>query len=138
MIFFQHLFNYRMFFLILAPLLWGCTSSSEEEEEMQEADVVVSQDLVGNWTGSVDGSLGNASAVFSLDANGTLTAETDSEVLCPLEGTWSVAGKNFSATVQDECDGTGITMRAPASKTVLNGTWTASSGNSGTFRITKQ
>ncbi|MEN8790151.1 MAG: hypothetical protein ABF293_09360 [Flavobacteriaceae bacterium] len=127
----------HLLLIIVSTLLLTCTSSSEPEEEMEEAEVVVSADLVGSWSGTVDGSLGSASANFSLEADGTMTADTNSQILCPLEGTWRLSGRSFSITAEDECDGTNISMQATASKTTLSGSWSASSGNNGTFRITK-
>jgi hypothetical protein len=50
---------------------------------------------------------------------------------------WGVSGTEFIASGSD-CTGTVVTLRAPASRTNLIGTWSASSGLDGTFSLSKQ
>ncbi len=94
-------------------------------------------DLVGEWAGNVDGSFGASQAEMTLEADGSMSAEGDGPY-CPLVGDWSVSEGQFVAVAIDDCDGTRVTFTAPLSGDSLEGTWTASSGNSGVFSFAKQ
>ena len=133
--------KFKISTLILAITLvsLSCSSSDDSDnEETVEQETVTSSDLVGTWTGTVDGSLGSASITLMLEDDGTASAETTSEVLCPLEGSWSLNNNLFNISAIDDCDGTSVTLSATASKTFMRGNWSASSGNNGTFVISKQ
>jgi hypothetical protein len=56
---------------------------------------------------------------------------------CVVSGDWGVAAGQFTARGSD-CTGTIVTFSAPSSPTRLSGTWSATSGRSGTFAITKE
>ncbi len=94
-------------------------------------------DLVGMWAGNIDGSFGPSQAEMTLEADGSMSAEGDGPY-CLLFGDWSVSEGDFVVVANDTCDGTRVTFIAPLSGDVLEGTWTASSGNSGVFSLAKQ
>jgi predicted small lipoprotein YifL len=100
---------------------------------------VVDSALLGTWSGSLDGSFGVGFFNMTLSSNGTmLTMNTGgSSNYCPVFGNWGVASGQFNGR-GDDCTGTVVTFFAPSSATTMTGTWTASSGRSGTFTITKQ
>ena len=94
-------------------------------------------DPTGMWVGNIDGSFGPSQAEMTLAADGSMSAEGDGPY-CPLFGDWTVSEGEFVATAVDTCDGTHVTFTAPASGDSLEGTWTASSGNSGVFSFARQ
>lgn len=67
-----------------------------------------------------------------------MSGEGEDSPYCPLNTTWEVKDEKFMATGNDECDGTAVTMTAAYSQTRLQGSWNASSGNDGTFDVSKQ
>ncbi len=120
----------------------SCSNGQEANEEPQETlQEVIDPDLVGTWSGEISGSFGDATATFVLKDDG----KTDVNVLegssnyCPIPNLrWFVLGNSFKMEGNDECDGTLVKFNAPYSKTNLVGNWSASSGNSGSFTMTKQ
>ena len=82
----------------------------------------------------MDGSFGHASLVMKLSANGALTAPASSRLYCRLEGRWGTSDGDFIARGRD-CDGTIVTFVASVASERITGTWSASSGNSGTFSL---
>lgn len=133
--------NY-LFALIILTLIFTISCSSDDNS-LPVAEVpstrTIDSKLVGIWNGTIEGTLGTATAIFTLQMNGDIFAETDSQILCPFQGTWWVQNKKFTAAGEDECDGTAIDLRGnSASSTKISGNWTASSGNDGTFSMTKQ
>jgi len=118
-------------------------SCSSDDNSIEVSEVsstrTIDTKLVGTWNGTVEGSLGTETVIFTLQMNGEIFAETDSQVLCPFQGIWWVSNKKFTASGEDECGGTVIDLLGnSASSTQISGNWTASSGNSGTFTMTKQ
>jgi len=94
--------------------------------------------LVGTWNGSVEGSFGPGTLAMTLAATGALTTVNTggSSNYCAIGGDWGVDAGQFTARGSD-CTGTVVTFRAPSSTTRLTGTWTATSGRSGTFDVTR-
>ena len=92
--------------------------------------------LVGNWSGSVDGSFGPGTLTLTLVADGSIRT-AGSGNYCAFTGRWGVTSGQFKASGPD-CTGTIVTLTAPVSGTTLSGVWTASSGRSGTFACTKE
>ncbi len=135
----DQLFKCRFAILVVVgTFLLSCSPGDDNDNPPEDSIKVTMEDLVGTWTGTVSGTLGSANTTIVLAEDGTITAETDSDILCPFEGDWSIiSGTNFRATANDECDDTSITLSAPASATILSGTWSASSGNNGSFSIRK-
>ena len=107
--------------------------------DMPRADATT---LVGTWTGRLDGgseanSYGASNILVVLSADSTFAVTADNPRYCALRDTgWRVAGDQFSATGRD-CDGVVVTFLARVAPLRLAGTWTASSGRSGTFTIGK-
>lgn len=97
---------------------------------------VVDLDLVGNWSGTLDGSFGPGTFTMRLSTSGAVGTE-GSGSYCPVTGDWGVSEGQFTLRGSD-CSGTIVTFKAPVSSTRLAGSWTASSGRSGTFECTKQ
>lgn len=95
--------------------------------------------LVGTWHGSLDGSFGAGSFGMSLLSSGSMTTLNTggSSNYCAVSGDWGVASSQFTARGPD-CTGTIVTFTARSSGTTMTGTWTASSGRSGVFAVTKQ
>ena len=92
--------------------------------------------LVGNWSGIVDGSFGPGTFGMTLVADGSiLTAGSGN--YCSFTGRWGVSSGQFRTSGPD-CSGTIVTLMAPVSGNVLSGTWSASSGRSGTFVCMKE
>jgi hypothetical protein len=92
--------------------------------------------LVGNWNGTVDGSFGAGTLSMTLLADGSiLTAGSGN--YCAFQGRWGVTDGRFTGSGPD-CTGTIVSLTAPASSSRLSGTWTASSGRSGTFTCAKE
>jgi len=94
--------------------------------------------LVGTWNGSLEGSFGPGRFSMDLTATGSVrTVNTGgSSNYCAISGDWGVDAGQFTARGSD-CTGTIVTLRAPSSTTRLAGTWTATSGRSGTFDVTR-
>lgn len=127
---------------IILALIFTISCSSEDNSitvtEVSSTRTIDSK-LAGTWDGTVEGTLGTETAIFTLQRNGDIIAETDSQIICPFQGTWWVTNGNFTAAGEDECDGTGIDLRGSStSNTQISGTWTAADGNSGKFSMTKQ
>jgi hypothetical protein len=99
---------------------------------------IIDPALVGTWVGTVDGSFGTADMTMTLNEDGTVSAEGSTELYCPIVGTWEVLANKFQIKGKDDCDGTSVSMNAPYSKLRLAGSWSASSGNSGSFVVQKQ
>jgi len=95
--------------------------------------------LVGTWSGNVDGGFGLGSFAMTLASTGAMTTVNTggSSNYCAISGEWGVSAGQFTARGPD-CTNTNVTFRAPASDTRLAGTWSASSGNGGSFVLTKQ
>jgi hypothetical protein len=93
--------------------------------------------LVGNWNGIVDGSFGPGTFSMTLLADGSIRT-SGSGNYCAFTGTWGVTSGQFK-TGGPDCTGTIVQLTAPVlSNTSLSGTWSASSGRSGTFTCTKE
>ena len=92
--------------------------------------------LVGNWSGTLEGSFGPGSFLMTLEASGSIRT-SGSGSYCGFTGTWGVTTGQFRAGGPD-CTGTVVTFTAPASSTTMSGLWSASSGRSGTFTCTKE
>jgi hypothetical protein len=94
--------------------------------------------LVGAWSGNLEGSFGPGAFTMTLTPTGSMTTVNTggSSNYCAVSGDWGVAAGQFTARGSD-CTGTIVTFSAPASPTRLSGTWSATSGRSGTFAITK-
>jgi hypothetical protein len=93
--------------------------------------------LAGTWKGSVDGSYGFSVMTMFLKADSSLTMEAEKPEYCKVSGTWSVSSVGFTSTGRD-CTGTIVSTLAPVNGLRLTGTWSASSGRSGTFTVAKQ
>jgi hypothetical protein len=94
--------------------------------------------LLGTWSGSLDGSFGAGSFNMTLSSNGTMTTVNTggSSNYCAISGEWGVASGQFTGRGSD-CTGTIVTLTARSSGTTMSGTWTATSGRSGNFSVTK-
>jgi hypothetical protein len=92
--------------------------------------------LVGNWSGTLDGSFGPGSFTMTLLADGSVRT-SGSGNYCAFTGSWGVTAGQFT-TGGPDCTGTVVTLTAPVSGTTLSGTWSASSGRSGTFTCAKE
>jgi hypothetical protein len=92
--------------------------------------------LLGNWSGTVDGSFGPGALAMTLLADGSIRT-SGSGSYCGFTGNWGVTSGQFRAGGPD-CTGTVVTFMAPVSTTALSGTWSASSGRSGTFTCTRE
>jgi hypothetical protein len=95
--------------------------------------------LVGTWNGGLDGSFGVGSFSMSLASTGVMatTNTGGSSNYCAMSGNWGVTSGQFTARGSD-CTGTVVTFTSPSAGTAMSGTWSASSGRSGTFNVTKQ
>ncbi len=124
--------------LILVMIL-GCGSSDGGTDDNPARPLgEIDAELVGTWVGSVDGSFGSADMTMTLNSNGSLSAEGSTELYCPISGEWGVNNATFRVEGNDSCDGTSVSFLATRSTTSLSGSWNGSSGNSGTFMVTKQ
>lgn len=134
-------FNCLIIIIVVIQIInIGCSS---DDNGIKVAEVsserTIDTKLVGTWNGTMAGSIGTAIFVFTLQLNGEIIAETDSQVLCTFQGAWWVSNKKFTASGEDECGGTAIELLGNnASSTQISGNWTASNGDSGTFSMTKQ
>jgi uncharacterized membrane protein YfcA len=95
--------------------------------------------LVGTWSGTLEGSFGPGTFTMTLASTGSVTTVNTggSSNYCAVSGDWGVAAGQFTGRGSD-CTGTIVTFSAPSSSTRLAGTWSATSGRSGTFAVTKQ
>ena len=93
---------------------------------------------VGTWKGSVNGSIYGFSLITAiLNADSTMSLVAENPLYCKVNGTWTVSGGQYGSTGRD-CDGVIVTSVAPFDKLRLTGTWSASSGKTGTFTMAKQ
>lgn len=122
--------------LLLTLTVVTCSSSDEPEIPVEQGNIDPA--LVGTWLGTVNGSFGEAEMTMVLKNNGDASGEGSTDLYCPVNAKWEVKASNFIAKGNDECDGSAVTFTAPYSKTRLNGTWSSSVGNNGTFEIEKQ
>ncbi|MGB5358986.1 MAG: hypothetical protein WBN27_03470 [Eudoraea sp.] len=134
--------NLNYFFILLGLTLFFTISCASDDNSPEIAVVpatrTIDPELVGIWNGTVEGTLGSANVSFTLQQDGAISAETDSQVLCPFSGSWWVSGGKFEASGEDECDGTSISLRGNGASSIkISGNWTASSGNNGNFSMTK-
>jgi hypothetical protein len=104
----------------------------DEEDTLGSVD----PQLVGAWRGTITGTLGVGDVDADLEADGTMSAR-GTGAYCPMAGEWGVNDGTFRISANDECDGTKLNMWAPASAERLDGSWTARSGNGGSFSLTK-
>ena len=72
-----------------------------------------------------------------LRTDSTLTGSSSNANYCTVDGRWTVTGTDFVGTGRD-CDGVVVTLTAPASPRLLDGTWTATSGKTGTFAVANE
>ncbi|RKN77022.1 hypothetical protein [Ulvibacterium marinum] len=120
-------------------IIISCSKSDDTVEPVIEEQVdVIDPALVGTWEGTVSGSFGDADMTMVLESNGDMSAEGSTSLYCPMDAKWKVKSNRFKASGNDRCDGTSVTFDAPYSKTKLSGSWSAGSGNSGTFNAEKQ
>jgi hypothetical protein len=122
----------------LALLLTAACGGSDAPTEPPIIDPpVVLPPLVGTWVGSIDGSYGPGSFSLVLRADSTMSGSSNNTNYCPLVGaTWTVASGQFIGTGRD-CNSIVVTLTAPIAVLRLNGTWSASSGRSGTFTVAR-
>ena len=124
--------------IIVFILVFSISCSSKDESEPNPLGEI-NATMVGNWKGEIKGSLGVAEVTFSIKDSGTISGSGPANSFyCPFSGKWGVKNTKFNVKGTDSCDGTTITMTAKMSGSVLDGSWKASSGNSGTFNIQKQ
>ena len=93
--------------------------------------------LAGTWKGSMNGTFGYSVTTLLPKGDSTMTWESENVLYCKVTGTWTVSGGQFTSIGRD-CTATVITSRAPTDPLRLTGTWSASSGRSGTFTVAKQ
>lgn len=125
--------------LLLIVSICCISCSSSDHSPVEEIQGPISDPtLVGIWTSTIDGGLGEATIVIDLKGDGAMSGEGADSPYCPMTATWEVLGSSFIAAGKDDCDGTSVSFTAPYSKTQLKGTWNASSGNDGTFSVRKQ
>ncbi len=126
---------------ILTSLIVLCFSCSSDNDDNPQPNPFGEIDpaFVGTWEGEIDGSLGTSEVTFSIKDNGTMTSAGPSDSpYCPYSGKWGVKNGQFKSEGTDSCFGSKITMTAVLSGNMLDGSWVASSGNSGSFTIQKQ
>lgn len=133
--------NYLIIIIVATQIINISCSSDDNGIEVAEvlSERTIDTKLVGTWNGTLEGSFGTGIFVFTLQMNGQIIAQTDSQDLCTFQGAWWVTNKKFTASGEDECGGTAIELLGnSASSTQISGNWTASNGNDGTFSMTKQ
>ena len=115
--------------------LSACGDSTSPGDRLPPPPPPVSS-LVGVWTGTVNGvEYGEGTLELTLKADSTMGAKSNNTNYCPLAtATWRVTGPQFTATGSD-CNNITVTFTASISEKLLNGTWSASSGKVGTFRV---
>lgn len=138
----KKLFCFNLFKLFILTTIFFVSCSSDDNSlnlEQVAPERTIEPKLVGIWNGTLGGTSGSANVVFTLESDGAISAETDSDILCSFSGSWWVADGKFEASGEDICDGTSINLRGDnATGIKISGSWTASSGNSGTFSMNKQ
>ena len=112
-------------------LLTGCADDEDEKSNPK-----INPDLVGTWTGIVDGSAGLASLTIILNDDGTMSAEGDTSFYGLLSGTWEATDMQFSATASS--GGIVVSYDASVQGDSMAGTWTGNNSTSGTFSASKQ
>ena len=112
-------------------LLTGCSDNKNENNNPN-----INLDLVGTWTGPIDGSGGFAALTMILNDDGTMSAEGDNSFYNLLSGTWEATTTQFTATAS----GGDIVVSYDASVQgdSMAGTWIGNNGSSGTFSAAKQ
>ena len=138
----KKLFCYNLVKLFIITTIFSVSCSSDDNslnlEQVAPARTIEPK-LVGIWNGTLGGTSGSANVVFTLESDGAISAETESDILCSFNGSWWVSDGKFEASGEDICDGTSINLRGNNVTGIkLSGNWTASSGNNGTFSMTKQ
>jgi len=111
-------------------LLTGCSDNKNENNNPN-----INLDLVGTWTGTIDGSGGFAALTMILNDDGTMSAEGDNSFYHLLSGTWEATTTQFAATAS----GGDIVVSYDASVQgdSMAGTWTGNNGSSGTFSVSE-
>lgn len=71
------------------------------------------------------------------DGDSTHDGRASNPLYCKVAGTWTVSAGQYKSTGRD-CDGVLVTSVSPFNKVRLVGTWTASSGKTGSFNIGKE
>lgn len=95
--------------------------------------------LAGTWKGTLEGTGGFSVITHRLNADSTFTGEAENPAYCgKVNGTWTVSGGQYTATGHDTCFGVIVTSVAPVASLRLTGTWSSSTGWSGTFTVAKQ
>jgi hypothetical protein len=107
------------------------------------ATVVVASEAVaaaaGVWRGTVAGTPGTANIEHVLRPDLTMSGTGDRLLyVCALAGTWQVTGQTVTIQSQEvACTRTFVTFTGTVEGNTFSGSWTASSGASGTFALTK-
>ncbi len=138
----KKLFCFSLFRFFILTTIFSVSCSSDDNslnlEQVAPARTIEPK-LAGDWNGTLTGTSASANVVFTLASDGAISAETDSDILCSFSGSWWVSDGKFEASGEDICDGTSINLRGNnATGIKISGSWTASSGNNGTFSMTKQ
>ena len=122
-------FIYSTFSLFF--LLTGCTDDNNDNIIQN-----INLDLIGTWTGNVDGSGGLASLTMILNDDGTMSSEGDNSFYNLLSGTWEATTTQFTATASG--GGVVVSYDASVQGDSMAGTWTGNNSASGTFSAVKQ
>jgi hypothetical protein len=107
------------------------------------ATVVVASEAVaaaaGVWRGTVAGTPGTANIEWILRPDLTMSGTGDRLLyVCALAGTWEVTGQTVGIQSQEvACTRTFVNITGTVEGNTFSGSWTASSGASGTFALTK-
>jgi len=126
-------------------LVWTCFALSgcggSGSTDASPSKPVDTSTLAGTWAGSVNGdgapgSYGYSTTLSELRADSTLTITAASQLYGSVTGVWTVGAGKWVSTGRDR-DDVRITFTAPLSSVTLTGTWTASSGKTGTFTMAK-
>ncbi|UCD62342.1 MAG: hypothetical protein JSV59_07220 [Flavobacteriaceae bacterium] len=134
-------FNYLFTLLVAMQIInISCSSNDNSIGALEVSSPrTIDPKLVGTWNATIDGTSGSGTATFTLQENGQIFAQTDSQVLCPFQGAWWVSDKKFAANGEDECGGNVIELFGNStSSTEISGNWTAGREDSGSFSMTKQ
>lgn len=94
-------------------------------------------ELVGTWTGTARSeTAGIADMTWTLRADSTMTAESNSPSYPTIQGRWKIEGDQFIgiATVNTIT----VTQTARAGRRSMSGTWNSTNGAAGTFSVAKQ
>jgi hypothetical protein len=83
------------------------------------------------------GTYGRTVLTLRLQTDSTIATDTEDPRYSRLEGTWTVSGTQFTATV-DDGGGVLVTLIASAPFVHLTGSWNANNGSSGTFDLAKR